>query len=134
MEKQLNVFLVGGDDDEQAVFILIDDGEDCQIRCAYRDKKIETRAADFFEALCNVRTRLAEDGLIPFCYGASLNVYPSAMARDMGRGLRAYRLSSGKQAKIADLVDIFAAGPDIMPASVETQKQFYRDWLAAPRL
>ena len=58
----------------------------CRLRCEYRDKVIESSATDFFQALCDVRSLLAKDGLIPLCYGASLNVYPSGMARDMGQG------------------------------------------------
>jgi hypothetical protein len=76
---------------------------------------------------------LAEDVLIPFCYGASLNVYPSGMARDMGQGLKAYKLAMGRHAKREGLVEIFAEGPDVIPASVALQEQFWRDWLASPR-
>ena len=79
------------------------------------------------------RSLLARDRLIPFCYGASSNVYPSGMARDMGRGLKAYKLVEGRHARMDDLVEIFTEGPDVIPASVDAQEQFYRDWLAAPR-
>ena len=133
MDEQYRVFLIGGDDDEAATFTLFDEGDDCRLQCEYRDKTVESTAPDFFQALCNVRNRLADDGLIPFCYGASLNVYPSGMARSMGGGLKAYKLTLGKQAMTADLVEIFAEGPDVIPASVEVQEQFFRNWLAALR-
>jgi len=68
---------------------------------------------------------LAKDRLIPFCYGASLHVYPSGMARDMGGGLKAYKLVVGRHAKIDDLVEIFAKGLDVIPASVAAQEQFF---------
>ena len=42
---------------------------------------------DYFDAFCRIREQLAERRLIPICYGASRNVYPSGMCRDMGRGL-----------------------------------------------
>jgi hypothetical protein len=134
MEKQHRVFLIGGDDHEVAVFTLFYEDDDCRLRCEYRDKTIVITASDFFQALCDVRAQLASDNLIPFCYGASLDVYPSRMARDMGRGLRAYKMTKGKQAEMVDLVNIFDEGPDIIPASVEAQEQFFRDWLATPRL
>jgi hypothetical protein len=127
------VFLIGGDDDEQAVFTLIDNGDDCRLVCEYRDKTVESTASDYFQALCDVRIHLFADGLIPFCYGASLNVYPSGMAREMGQGLKAYKLTMGEQAKTVDLVEVFADGPDIIPASVDAQEQFFREWLTAPR-
>jgi hypothetical protein len=133
MDDQYRVYLIGGDDDEAAIFKLFDEDHHCRLRCEYRDKAVEGTATDFFQALCNVRGLLAGDGLIPFCYGASLNVYPSGMARDMGRGLKAYKLAVGRHAKTADLVEIFAEGHDVIPASVAAQEQFYRDWLASPR-
>ena len=70
---------------------------------------------------------------MPYCYGASLNVFPSAMARDMGQGLRAYKMTLGKHAKRTDLVGIFDEGTDIVPADVDAQEQFFRDWLELPR-
>jgi hypothetical protein len=133
MDVQHRVYLIGGNDDETAVFTLFDEGEHCRLRCEYRDKAVESTATDFFQALCDVRGLLAKDGLIPFCYGASLNVYPSGMAKDMGRGLRAYKLTEGRHAKTDNLVEIFAEGPDVIPASVAAQDQFFRDWLASPR-
>lgn len=133
MGDRQTVFLIGGDDDEQAVFTLIDNGDDCRLVCEYRDKTVESTASDYFQALCDVRIHLFADGLIPFCYGASLNVYPSGMAREMGQGLKAYKLTMGEQAKTVDLVEVFADGPDIIPASVDAQEQFFREWLTAPR-
>jgi hypothetical protein len=133
MDKQHRVYLIGGNDDETAIFTLFDEAEHCRLRCEYRDKAVESTAPDFFQALCNVRGLLAKDGLIPFCYGASLDVYPSGMARDMGGDLRAYKLAGGRHAKIDNLVEIFAEGPDVIPASVSAQEEFYRGWLASPR-
>jgi hypothetical protein len=133
VEEQHGISLIGGADDETARFTLFDDLKHCRLRCDYRDKTVESTATDFFQALCDVRSLLARDHLIPFCYGASLNVYPSGMARDMGRGLKAYKLVEGRHARMEDLVEIFTEGPDVISASVDAQEQYYRDWLAAPR-
>jgi hypothetical protein len=70
-------------------------------------------------------------GLIPFCYGASLKVWPSAMARDMGRGLKAYKIEAGTPA--SDLVGIFDEGPDVIPSSVLNQENFAREWFSSLR-
>ncbi len=51
----------------------------------------------------------------------------------MGRGLKAYKFQMGTQATGADLVDIFAEGPDVIPASVELQEQHFKDWIASLR-
>ena len=125
--------LSGGAVHETVVFMLFEDNDRCLLRCEYRNRTIENTATDFFQALCDLRDVLAKDGLTPICYGASLNVFPSGMARDMGLGLKAYKLAKGRHAKMEDLVEIFAEGPDIVLASVDAQEQFFRDWLVTPR-
>jgi len=92
MDQQHDIALIGAGDDERAVFTECEIGPVCKLTSAYRGKTLEAEAPDFFEALCLIRRRLESEGLIPFCYGASLNVYPSGMARDMGAGLKAYRM------------------------------------------
>ena len=133
MTEIFSVRLVGGSDGERAAFEINDVKNRCLLTCRYRDKTISAEAADFFNALISIRRQLQLEGLIPYCYGASLNVFPSAMARDMGQGLRAYKMTPGKHAKIADLVDIFDEGTDVVPADVDAQEQFFRDWLGSPR-
>ena len=133
MTETFSVRLVGGSDGERATFEINDVENRCLLTCRYRDKTISSEAADFFDALILIRRQLQRDSLTPYCYGASLNVFPSTMARDMGRGLRAYKLVVGKHATRTDLVDIFDEGTDVVPADVDTQEQFYRDWLASPR-
>ena len=127
------VYLIGGADDETATFVEDEVGELCVLACTYRGKTISAEESDFFEALCAIRRQLEVDGLVPFCYGASLNVFPSSMARGMGGGLKAYKLTQGTPARTADLVGIFDEGPDIVPSYVEPQAQFYDDWIASLR-
>jgi hypothetical protein len=133
MTETFSVRLVGGSDGERATFEINDVKNRCLLTCRYRDKTISSDATDFFEALVSIRRQLQADGLAPYCYGASLNVFPSGMARDMGQGLKAYKLTLGKHAKSADLVDIFDEGTGVAPADVDAQEQFYRDWLGSPR-
>ena len=124
------VKLIGGDEGETAT---ITESVDhivrlCTLTCEYRGKTIRASARDFFEALCRIRSVLEEEGLIPYCYGASLNVYPSGMARDMGAGLSAYRLDD-EPLSMESLVDIFDEGPDIIPSYVAAQKEYFQAWL-----
>jgi len=65
----------------------------------------------------------------PTCYGASLNVDPSGMGRDMGAGLMAYRTAIGKAPESAELVHIFDEGPDVIPSTVAQQKEHWQEWL-----
>ncbi len=134
MLEIFSVRLVGGKHDERATFEFDDEKDRCLLTCRYRDKSISSESTDYFEALALIRRQLQTDGLMPYCYGASLNVFASGMARDMGQGLRAYRLTVGKHAKMSDLVEIFDEGADVIPATVDAQEQFYRDWLESPRV
>src|SRR5690242_5679838 len=110
------VFLIGGDDEESAVVSTKTENRLCHLTFSYRGRRLDARADDYFEALCQIRLVLDQEKLIPFCYGASLNVYPSGMARDMGSGLKAYRMTMGQHVRSQDLVGIFAEGPDVISA------------------
>jgi hypothetical protein len=116
--------------DSQSEFVAQEDdnGEDCVLTIHYHAGQITAHASDFFEAMCQIRKQLEVAGWRPVCYGSSLNVYPSGMARDMGSGLKAYRLELGRPATMADLVSIFDTGPDVNPSSVEEQKNFFERW------
>ena len=133
MTETFSVRLVGGSDGERATFEINDVKNRCLLTCRYRDKTISSDSTDFFEALVSIRRQLQADGLAPYCYGASLNVFPSGMARDMARGLAAYKLTPGKHANRADLVKIFDEGTDVVPTDVDAQEQFFRDWVGSPR-
>jgi len=123
------VYLIGGDDDEMGSITYGHEEGVCKIAFYYRDRTIEASASDYFDAFSLIRTQIEQEGLIPFCYGASLNVFPSGMCRDMGSGLSAYRLTNGQAPERADLVNIFDSGHDVIPASVKNQKAFYSAWL-----
>jgi len=123
------IHLIGGTDDETATLTADERDEVCHITFEYRGRSISASAEDFFDALSQVRIQLEPERLIPFCYGASLNVFPSGMSRSMGSGLKAYRLTMGRQALAKDQVLIFDSGADVIPASVARQKEFFDDWI-----
>ncbi len=127
------IYLIGGTDDEAGTLTSLKVGDSCNLSFAYRGVQIDGTGLDFFDAFVEIRRQLEKEALFPFCYGASLNVYPSRMARQMSNGLKAYRLVSGTQAKQDDLVNIFEQGHDVIPASVENQQNFYREWLVSLR-
>jgi hypothetical protein len=57
------VHLIGSDDDETATITVAPAGGLCQITFRYRDKMLEAEAADYFEALCEIRTQLESERL-----------------------------------------------------------------------
>nr|WP_295111555.1 hypothetical protein [uncultured Caulobacter sp.] len=126
------IFVIGGDDDEQIQLVTENIGQTCRITCRVRDETFTADEDDFFEALGTVRRRALEPkGLIPFCYGASLHVWPSGMARDMGQGLKAYKMKMGVPA--TELVGIFDQGPDVIPSRFEQQTEFAKEWIGSLR-
>ena len=127
--KEYSIHLIGGEDDEVAKLLAETTEGKCELTFQYRSKTITTQDTDCFAAFCQIRKILEIENLIPFCYGASLNVYPSGMCRDMGSGLVAYRNEMGMQAGQGDLVRIFEEGPDVIPSTVENQKQHHNEWL-----
>jgi len=129
--SQHSVHLIGGADEETATVTIDERDELCHVTFQYRERSLSASAEDFFEAFAQVRIQLEPDHLIPFCYGASLNVFPSGMSRSMASGLKAYRLTKGRQALTKDLVFIFDSGPDVIPASVARQKEYFDDWITS---
>ena len=92
----------------------------------FDNREIVVSNPDYFHAMQEIRLQLEQEGIYLNCYGASRNVYPSAMSIDMGAGHKAYRLIIGERAY--SLVSIFASGDDVVLSTVAEQEQFYRDW------
>jgi hypothetical protein len=118
-------------EDSRGVFVLDEenDGDDCRLLLEHPGGAINASALDYFEAMCQIRIQLEALGSLLVCYGSSRNVYPSGMCRDMGRGLKAYKLRLGHQGKMADLVKILEVGPDVEPSTVADQREFFERWL-----
>ena len=47
----------------------------------------------------------------------------------MGCGEKAYKHTLGKPALAADPVVIFDIGPDIVPSTIDAQREFYEKWV-----
>jgi len=105
----------------------------CILETSIKGKVFQAEATDYFEAFANLRNLFQKEQIIPLCYGADLNTYPSGMARDMGKGLKAYHYKKGKHAKREDLVHIFESGEGIQVSTVEEQKQNFLNWVKSER-
>jgi hypothetical protein len=83
----------------------------------------------YFSALKNLRIELEKIGILLVCFGASENVYPSAMQLSMGPAELAYRTRLGEQARREDIVNIFDSDESVSPATVEQQEKYNQEWL-----
>ena len=110
-----------------------EDREMVKVSLQFNSREIASTAHDYFSAMCSIRRVLEKENGLLHCYGASRNVYPSGMCRDMGAGMKAYKMQMGSHARLSDLVCIFDTGPDISPATVDEQERFYKEWLASEK-
>ncbi len=99
---------------------------DARLFLKYGDETLVGQANDYWDAFREIRRQLAKQGLVPLCYGASRNVWPSGMSRDMAAGLKAYKVMLGIPG--GQLVDIFSTGPDIDPVGLAEQEEFHVQW------
>lgn len=127
--NEYTIHLIGGEEGEIAKITSETTEDNCKVEFHYRGKTISSEDFDCFSAFSRIREILEKEDLIPFCYGASLNVYPSGMCRDMGRGKIAYKNKMGRQTSRDDLVPIFEEGADVIPASVKNQREYFEEWL-----
>jgi len=130
--EEYSIPLRGPADAELTAVVSIDhDSEESRVTLAWDGETLSVAAEDYFEAFIVIRRALAERGIVPLCYGASRNAYPSSMSRSMGGGLQVYRMATGQQARQQTLVSIFDTGPDVDPASPEEQRAFFEEWLGS---
>jgi hypothetical protein len=101
---------------------------ECQLTLKWASGELQSTEGDYFEAFCRIREQLAEQNLLPMCYGASRRVILSGMGRDMAAGLKAYKAELGKPTQMKDLVHIFETGEDVEPVSVAEQRAFQQAW------
>lgn len=105
----------------------------CRIKLKWSEGEIEQIAIDFFTAFCQIREQLDLQGLLPMCYGASRRVIITGMARDMGMGLKVYKVQPDGSTSIKHLAYIFDCGPDVEPVPVEVQQAFQHEWFRSAR-
>lgn len=93
-----------------------------------KEQKIAFSSDNYFDALKKLRRYLEDRNEKILCKGSNKNVYPSAMQLNAGSGRNAYSLALGKQAKFADVVDIFEESDYNSCASCDKQKEFFERW------
>ena len=113
----------------QGTFHLKDLGGSCKLTLEWNGETLSATSSDFFDALVQIRRRLEKNQILPVCYGASRNVYPTDLSRAMAHGLMVPRWEQGKRTP-ADLVFLFHAGPDVVPVTVSEQRETHQRWVA----
>jgi hypothetical protein len=86
---------------------------------------------NYFDALVQLRRCLERENIQIMCNGAGKNVYPSPMQFSMGNTRKAYKTYLGKQAKMADLVDIFDCEDGMVFVSIDEQMKYNTQWISS---
>ncbi|MEO0586617.1 MAG: hypothetical protein AAF078_03165 [Planctomycetota bacterium] len=112
------------------VFTLKDKpGDVCCLELSLDGHNYASEERDFFDALQEIRRELEQVSILPICYGACENAWPSGMARDMARGCVVYLtemgVSGGKR------VGTFDSDQNTVPATVEKQIDFHHRWMGS---
>jgi hypothetical protein len=104
------------------------DDDSCEVVVIDRGVRFEAVEDNLFDALLAVRAQLEQHGSLIAVRGASIDVWPSGMAFDMGNTQSAVRMTIGKQALLKDLVDIFEVADDVVPATIADQTEYRDRW------
>lgn len=125
-----SIKLLGGEEGETARVIATKVEGLYQISCEYRQKTVIATGDNYFKAFCKIRRHMEKDFLLPFCYGASINVfYEDGIDNDIAPGMTVCKLQPGRKTNNEDRVPLFADGPDVLPALVGEQREFHDLWL-----
>ena len=118
--------LYGGETGERAwLDFENEDGGYCKLVLHLRERQVIGRDWSFWHALIAIRKQLEPEGLIPVCYGTSLDVWPSGMCCDAG-GWLAYYMREDKERR---KVQIFETGPEVIPSTIRDQEAYCMDVL-----
>lgn len=97
------------------------------------DDLLTGQADDCFTALQIIRRKAERRNWNICCKGARRNVWPSAMSRQMGGGVKAYALEMGRQGRADSLVEIFDADDPESYSSVAEQEAYAHAWFESLR-
>ena len=91
-----------------------------------------SKSDNIFDSVVELRKKLELNNIYLLCNASVINVYPSGMQKEFG-GTKAYKLQMGKQAVLADVVDIFDYDSELKIGSVKEQEEFYENWIESLR-
>jgi hypothetical protein len=101
------------------------------VRLAFGGRVLTGEGGDYFDALVALRRQLESERILIRVNGACRDVWPSGMSRNIGGGLKAYRMHLGLQARMADLVPIFEYSVGSEPTTIAEQEHFRDQWFAS---
>jgi hypothetical protein len=110
-------------------------GDDYLLSCKLpvSGELITGQESDCFAALQAVRRKAENRNWMICCKGARRNVWPSAMSRQMGGGIKAYVLEMGRQGRVDSLIEIFDEDSPESYSTVADQEAYAHAWFESLR-
>ena len=131
IEIQNIEILNNGKIEKSKLFLLeIEDGINLKIEI--ENMVYFSKSDNIFDSVVELRKKLELNNIYLLCNASVINVYPSGMQKEFG-GTKAYKLQMGKQAVLADVVDIFDYDSELKIGSVKEQEEFFESWIESLR-
>ena len=123
-----NIEILNNGKVEKSKLFLLEFEDEINLKIEIKNVIYFSKGDNIFDSIVELRKKLESKDIYLLCNASVVNIYPSPMQKDFG-GTKAYKLQMGKQAVLADVVDIFDYNSELKIGSVEEQKKFYENWL-----
>ena len=123
-----NIEILNNGKVEKSKLFLLEIEDEINLKIEIKNVIYFSKGDNIFDSIVELRKKLESKDIYLLCNASVVNIYPSPMQKDFG-GTKAYKLQMGKQAVLADVVDIFDYNNELKIGSVEKQKKIYENWL-----
>ncbi|MBC8954576.1 hypothetical protein [Xenorhabdus sp. PB62.4] len=130
-KRKINI-IINRKKEEAELHLITSPDRHCCLRIFHNNNQLaESNDTDYFSCLIDLRNQLKD--IVFLCKGAKINVYPSAMSRDMSDGIVAYENTLGQHASSEDTVHIFYFEDKDVDVTPEEQREFHFKWIESLR-
>ncbi|MBD2816829.1 hypothetical protein ID850_19370 [Xenorhabdus sp. Flor] len=132
IDKRKIKIILNGKMEEAELHLITYPDRHCCLRIFHNNNQLaESNDTDYFSCFAELRNQLKD--IVFLCKGAKINVFPSAMSRDMSDGIVAYENTLGQYASSEDTVHIFSFEDKDVDVSPEEQRKFHFKWIESLR-
>ncbi|MDC9598288.1 hypothetical protein [Xenorhabdus anantnagensis] len=132
IDKRKIKIIINGKMEEAELHLITSPNRDCCLKIFHNNNQLaESNDTDYFSCFIDLRNQLKD--IIFLCKGAKINVFPSAMQRDMGLGKVAYETTLGQHGLPENMVHIFDFEDKDVNYTPEEQSKFHLQWFESLR-
>ena len=127
-----NIEILNNGKVEKSKLFLLEIEDEINLKIEIENMGYFSKSDNIFDSVVELRKKLELKNIYLLCNASVINVYPSGMQKEFG-GTKAYKLQMGKQAVLADVVDIFDYDSELKIGSVKEQEEFFESWIESLR-